>query len=219
MHPDLEPERLLAAYATGIFPMADCETGELYWLSPHVRGIIELDRFHVPRSLRSVCRSGRFELIADSAFAEVIAGCADRPQGTWISDDIREAYTTLHELGFAHSVEVWQEGRLVGGLYGVALGGAFFGESMFHRVRDASKVALVALVARLRERGFTLLDVQFVTDHLHRFGAVTIWRDDYERRLRRALQQTCRFAEPGERLQARLPPSSKGGGRNASPPG
>ena len=192
MHPDLVPARLLAAYAAGVFPMAD-DSGELHWLAPDPRAIIELTASRsasapaVPRSLRSVIRRGVFTVTMDRAFDRIIEACANRAEGTWISEDIKEAYSTLHRQGFAHSVECWRSHELAGGLYGVAIGGAFFGESMFHRETNASKVALVFLVERMRARGFALLDVQFMTEHLRRFGAVEIPRADYERRLRRAV--------------------------------
>ncbi len=194
MRLDLTPKSLLTAYANGIFPMAD-EDGEILWLTPDRRAILELDAFKIPRSLRAVLRRGRFTVTVNRAFAEVIAGCADRPDGTWISPAIHKAYTKLYRLGFAHSVEAWQEDTLAGGLYGVAIGGAFFGESMFHRVPEASKVALVCLVERLRRRGFRLLDVQFQNPHLRRFGAVEIPRRDYERRLRDAIGRSCEFVD------------------------
>lgn len=161
----------------GVFPMGD-EDGRILWFSPDPRGILPLDRFHVPRSLGRVVRSGRFEIRLSTAFDEVMRACADRGQ-TWISEEIIASYWRLHRLGHAHSVEAWREGRLVGGLYGVALGAAFFGESMFHRETDASKVALVALVRRLRDRGFRLLDTQWMTPHLRRFGGVEIPRLRY----------------------------------------
>ncbi|HXH05470.1 MAG TPA: leucyl/phenylalanyl-tRNA--protein transferase [Vicinamibacterales bacterium] len=187
-------DELLLAYANGWFPMAD-DHRRIRWYSPDPRGILPLDRFHVPRRLARTIRQGRFEIRVDTAFREVIEACArNRDEGTWISREIIETYVALHERGFAHSVEAWAEGRLAGGLYGVALLGAFFGESMFHRVRDASKVALVALVERLRERGYRLLDVQWLTGHLEQFGAIEIPRADYLRRLRDALQLECRFA-------------------------
>lgn len=195
MHPDLVPERLLAAYAIGIFPMAD-DRGELHWLAPDPRAIIELDALKISRSLRTLHSRGVFEITFDRAFDEVIHNCADRPEGTWISGEIREAYKHLNRLGFAHSVESWQDDQLAGGLYGVSIGGAFFGESMFFRESNASKIALVGLVERLRERGYTLLDVQFMTEHLRQFGAVEIPRVDYERRLSRALRQDCSFLDP-----------------------
>ncbi|UCE61630.1 MAG: leucyl/phenylalanyl-tRNA--protein transferase [Phycisphaerales bacterium] len=197
MHADLAPERLLAAYAVGIFPMAD-DDGELHWLAPDPRTVINLDSFTVSRSLRVVVQRGVFEVSVNRAFAEVVSACADRPEGTWISAEIAEAYSELHRLGFCHSIEAWKDDRLAGGLYGVALAGAFFGESMFYRVTDASKVALVKLVERMRDRGFKLLDVQFATEHLRRFGAVEIPRREYERRLAEALRVSCWFDEaPG----------------------
>ncbi len=194
MHPELAPANLLAAYASGIFPMAD-DDGRLLWFAPDPRAIIELDGLIVSRSLRSAARRGVFEVTVNRAFPEVIAACADRSEGTWISAQIHEAYTGLHRLGFAHSVECWRDGQLAGGLYGVSIGGAFFGESMFHRASDASKVALLHLVDRMRARGLELLDVQFVTDHLARLGAVEIARAEYERRLRRVIVLPCRFVD------------------------
>lgn len=191
---NLSPRRLLAGYVVGIFPMAD-DDGKVYWLAPDPRAIINLDAFRVTRSLRTLVRRGLFEIRINSSFAEVAAACADRPDGTWISPQIRDAYTELHRLGFAHSVEAWKEGALAGGLYGVAIGGAFFGESMFHRATGASKVAMVHLVERMRQRGMTLLDVQFMTEHLRSFGAVEITRRDYERRLRDAVRRPCAFVD------------------------
>ena len=149
------------------------EDGEIGWFSPDPRGIIPLDTFHVPARLARIVRSGRFEIRVDTAFESVMRACAERPDdGTWISEDIVQSYLALHRLGLAHSVEAWRRGALVGGLYGVHLGGAFFGESMFHRETDASKVALVALVDRMQRRGFALLDTQWVTPHLEQFGAI-----------------------------------------------
>ncbi|HNQ24146.1 MAG TPA: leucyl/phenylalanyl-tRNA--protein transferase [Phycisphaerae bacterium] len=194
MSPELTPHFLLSAYACGLFPMGD-EDGQVHWFSPDPRAIIEFDAVRTPRTLRSTIRKGTFEIKVNRAYAEVMAACADRAEGTWISPAIMTAYRALHALGFAHSVEAWQGERLVGGLYGVALGGAFFGESMFHRVPDASKVALLALVQRLRERGFVLLDVQFVTEHLARFGAREIPRRDYLRRLRHAVRLERSFTD------------------------
>ncbi len=194
---ELQPELLLSAYAAGVFPMAD-DSGELMWFCPHPRAIIPLDAFHVSDNLRRRCASGRFAVTVNRAFERVMTVCADRDDGTWISPEIIKSYTQLHELGFAHSVEAWRADALVGGLYGVSLGGAFFGESMFHRETDASKVALVFLVERLNERGYSLLDVQFMTDHLKRFGAVEIPRDAYLAQLEIASSQPCVFAdEPG----------------------
>jgi len=194
MSSELTPSVVLEGYRLGIFPMAD-ELGEIYWFSPDPRCVIELERFRIPRSLRPVLNQRRFETRVNTAFAEVIRACADRPEGTWISSEIIAVYSALHRAGYAHSVESWQDRRLAGGLYGVALGGAFFGESMFYRVPDASKVALVALVARLRQRGFVLLDTQWSTPHLQRFGAVEIPRREYLRRLDAALRLSCRFAD------------------------
>lgn len=174
---------LLAAYASGWFPMADDE-GEISWYSPDPRGIIPLEAFHAPARLRRQVRQGVFRIEIDTAFEEVIRACAESERepgdsGTWISDEIIDSYCALHELGYAHSVEAWSGNELAGGLYGVALGGAFFGESMFHRQTNASKVALVALVDRLRARSFGLLDTQWVTEHLQQFGATEIPRPDY----------------------------------------
>lgn len=194
---DLTPELLLRAYAVGIFPMADSRTSKhLYWLDPELRGIIPLDGFHISRRLRKTVRRSPFEVCVDRAFREIIAACAEGREGrpeSWINQDIRRLYISLHEMGVAHSVECWREGALTGGLYGVALGGAFFGESMFSRARDASKVALVHLVARLKAGGFTLLDTQFVTKHLQQFGAIEITRSEYRRRLSQALHQSAVF--------------------------
>jgi leucyl/phenylalanyl-tRNA--protein transferase len=189
----LAPEGVLLAYSHGIFPMADERSGEVLWFRPDPRAIIPLDGFHISRSLARTLRRGRFEIRVDTDFEGVIRGCADRPEGTWISERFVEVYTALHKAGQAHSVEAWLKGRLVGGTYGLALGGAFMAESMFHRETNASKVALGALVLRLRERGFILLDVQYVTPHLESLGAVEITRRAYERRLAEALRLDCRF--------------------------
>jgi len=194
MRPDLAPERLLAAYAIGIFPMADDE-GEIHWFAPDPRATIELDSFKMSRSLRALCRKNVFRITIDQAFDRVIHCCADRGEGTWISDDIKEAYSRLHELGFAHSMEAWRGDELAGGLYGVAIAGAFFGESMFHEVTDASKVALAHLVEHMRVRGYVLLDVQFVTKHLEQFGAIEVPRSEYERRLQDAMLVDCAFVD------------------------
>lgn len=193
----LSPDLLLRAYAIGIFPMAESrEATEIHWVEPTQRGIIPLESFHVPKSLRKVVRQQRFEVTVDQDFVGVIDGCAEPKEGrddTWINPTIRRLYVELHRMGHAHSVECWREGKLVGGLYGVALGGAFFGESMFSREPDASKVALVHLVAILRKGCFRLLDTQFVTDHLERFGAVEVSRDAYRERLNRAINVTAQF--------------------------
>jgi leucyl/phenylalanyl-tRNA--protein transferase len=189
----LTPEGVELAYRHGIFPMADEQSGEVLWFRPDPRAIIPLDGLHVSRSLARTIRRALFEVRVDTDFAGVMRGCADRPEGSWISERFIEVYGALHRAGKAHSVEVWREGRLAGGAYGVALGGAFMAESMFHRVTDASKVALAALVERLRERRFTLLDVQYVTPHLESLGAVEITRREYERRLEGALALSRRF--------------------------
>src|SRR5262245_16352013 len=166
---DLSPERLLQAYRQGIFPWYD-ESYPICWWSPDPRAIFELDRIHVSRRLRRTLRSGKFTLTADRDFAGVIRGCANRADGTWITSDMIEAYERLHHLGHAHSVEAWQDGDLAGGVYGVALGGFFAGESMFHRRSDASKAALTFLLQRLHERGYVLFDTQMVTEHTARLG-------------------------------------------------
>jgi leucyl/phenylalanyl-tRNA--protein transferase len=195
----LTPELLLNAYAVGIFPMAESrDDPELYWIDPERRGILPLEQFHVPRSLRRTLRRAPFEIRVDSAFRAVVAGCAEptreRPE-SWINDQIQAVYGALFDAGYAHSVECWRDDGLVGGLYGVAIGGAFFGESMFSRAEDASKVALVHLVARMEVGGFRLLDTQFVTAHLARFGAIEIPRADYRKRLRLALRAQASFPE------------------------
>ncbi len=183
----LTPELLLAAYGNGIFPMADEDSDwEISWYSPAERGVLPLESFHIPHDLSRLLRQRQFEVTFDRDFEAVMRGCADR-DSTWISEKLVAAYVALHEAGHAHSVECRQEGRLGGGLYGVRLGGAFFGESMFHRVRDASKVALVHLVERLKQGGFTLLDTQFVTPHLEQFDATEIGREEYLRQLANAL--------------------------------
>ena len=193
----IQPELLVSAYASGWFPMA-MENGEIRWFSPDPRGIIPLDRFHVPQRLARVRRQGRFTEEVDRAFEAVIRACAevDRDRddpGTWITDEIVQSYCVLHQRGLAHSVETWRDGRLVGGLYGVALGGAFFGESMFHREPNASKVALMALVDRLRVRGYTLLDTQWTTAHLEQFGAIETPRHAYLKLLEASLRKKCTF--------------------------
>lgn len=193
----LTPELLLRAYEIGLFPMAESqESRHLYWLDPDMRGILPLDGFHLPRRLRRTVLSGRFEVTADRDFRGVIAGCAApqaRRQDTWINHEIETLFIRLHQLGYAHSIECWEEGALVGGLYGVSLGAAFFGESMFSFRRDASKVALVHLVVRLRRGGFSLLDTQFVTGHLAQFGAREIPRAEYKALLARALARPARW--------------------------
>jgi leucyl/phenylalanyl-tRNA--protein transferase len=186
---------LVHAYQQGVFPMG-MEDGTIGWFSPDPRGIIPLETFHVPQRLQRLVRSDRFTTTINQDFVGVMRACAaDREDGTWMTDELLAAYVGLHHQGLAHSVEVWRAGVLVGGLYGVHLGGAFFGESMFHRETDASKVALVVLVERLRTQGFVLLDIQWVTPHLARFGAVEIPRDEYLIRLATALEVRATFAE------------------------
>ncbi len=189
---DLAPGTLLAAYRTGIFPWPDA-SGTLLWWSPDPRAILPLDGMHVSRSLRRTQRRGTFRVTTDVACADVIAACGDRDVGTWITPEIAAAYGHLHELGWVHSVEVWTDDTLVGGLYGVAIGGFFAAESMFHRVRDASKLALAFLVGHVRERGFTLLDVQLSTPHLRTLGVVEIPRAKYLDRLVAALAVPAEF--------------------------
>ena len=194
----LTPEILVRAYAAGIFPMAEStDDPELFWVDPRRRGILPLDAFHVPRRLRRVVRRQIFEIRCDSAFEDVIRGCAEASEkrpNTWINDEIVRLYAALFAHGAAHSVECWRDGRLVGGLYGVSLGSAFFGESMFSAETDASKVALVHLVARLRLCGFRLLDTQFLTPHLARFGGIEISRKHYHRLLAEALTYRAVFS-------------------------
>ncbi len=192
---------LLDCYARGVFPMADArEDARVFLIDPERRGVLPLAGFHVPARLARTVRQDRYEVRADAAFHEVVLACAATGPGrteTWINRPIERLYLHLHEMGFAHSVECWRQGDLVGGLYGVALGGAFFGESMFSRARDASKVALVHLAARLIAGGFRLLDAQFMTDHLAQFGAQEIGRGDYHRRLERALAVEADFYAAG----------------------
>jgi leucyl/phenylalanyl-tRNA--protein transferase len=211
--PILTPAILLRAYAEGIFPMAERRGDpDLFWVSPEMRGIIPLDDFHVPRRLARTVRSDRFEVTADLAFIDVMRACAepapDRAE-SWINDEIVRLYTALHATGHAHSIECWREGKLAGGLYGVKLGAAFFGESMFTRERDASKVALVHLVARLRRGGFGLLDTQFLTAHLARFGTIEIPRAQYRALLARAISHDAAFYWPA--------PSGKSGIASSAP--
>jgi leucyl/phenylalanyl-tRNA---protein transferase len=190
---EISPSLLLRAYASGVFPMAEgAEAAETFWVDPQRRGVLPLDGLHVSRRLRRTFLRGDFDIRVDAAFADVLDACADRPE-TWINAEIRRLYRALNRMGHAHSVEVWVDGELAGGLYGVALGAAFFGESMFSRRTDASKLALVALVARLRAGGFRLLDTQFVTDHLARLGAVEISRQSYRRRLADAINRPADF--------------------------
>jgi len=189
----LDSETLLMAYSQGAFPMTDSD-GTTRWYTADPRGILPLESFHIPHSLRQVIRQNKFEVRFDHDFEAVMRACMNvREDGSWISEQLIAVYKQLHELGFAHSVEAWKDNQLVGGLYGVSLGAAFFGESMFHYARDASKVALVALVDRLLRRGYELLDTQAATAHLQRFGCIEIPADDYLRRLKRALVRRCTF--------------------------
>ena len=191
MSQSILPELLEEAYRRGIFPMAD-EDGMIHWYSPDPRTVIDLDRFHIPRRLTQTIRGEKFEIAVDRDFEGVVRGCANREE-TWINEEIAAAYTALHRIGKAHSVEAYHEGKLAGGIYGVSLGGAFMGESMFTIVRDASKVCLAFLVGRLKNRGYALFDVQFTTPHLKKFGAVELPRSEYLRRLEKALLLSCRF--------------------------
>ncbi|KAA5612434.1 leucyl/phenylalanyl-tRNA--protein transferase [Rhodovastum atsumiense] len=207
---EVTPDLMLRAYRAGLFPMAETRRGDrLYWLDPEQRGVLPLEGFHLSRRLLRTALNGGFEVVADRDFPSTIAACAEAAPGredTWINPEIERLFTDLHRLGHAHSIECRLHGCLVGGLYGVALGGAFFGESMFSRVRDASKVALVHLVARLRLGGFTLLDTQFVTSHLAQFGAIEIPRDAYKTLLAQAVDTPARWileVDPG-RLEAEM---------------
>lgn len=192
----ISAELLLHAYRNAVFPMA-MEGGEIAWFSPDPRAILPLDAFHVPHGLKRTLKKARFEIRVNTAFDAVMRACAQR-EDMWINAEILASYVNLHRRGYAHSVEAWLDGKLAGGLYGVAIGGAFFGESMFHKVTDASKVALHALVTRLRERGFVLLDTQWVTGHLTTFGAVEISRAEYRRRLGEAVDMGCRFVDSAQ---------------------
>ena len=193
----ITPEVLLKAYAIGVFPMAESASDPgLFWIEPEQRGLIPLDKFHLPRRLARTIRSRKFDVRTDTDFEGVIAGCAKPAPGrrkTWINDRIHDLYSDLFARGHCHTVETWHEGKLVGGLYGIALGGSFFGESMFSTESDASKVALVYLVARLKYGGFTLLDIQFLTEHLQNFGAFEVEREDYQERLTAALSVSSDF--------------------------
>lgn len=193
----LTPDILLRAYAMGIFPMSEGRNdSELHWIDPRRRGILPLDGFHLSRSLARRIRRGDYRATVDTSFAEVVAACADRPD-TWISHRIARLYQSLHDAGHAHSIEVWQGDRLVGGVYGVVLGAAFFGESMFSRATDASKVALAYTVQRLNAGGFRLFDTQFLTPHLASLGAIEISRADYHRRLAASLDALATFTPEG----------------------
>lgn len=192
---DLSPTSLLTAYINGVFPMADARDGEVGWYSPEERGVLELENLRVSRSLRKAVARSRFRTTIDLDFLTVIRLCGELREETWISQEIEDAYIHLHSLGFAHSVECWLNDELVGGLYGVSINGAFFGESMFHRATDASKVALVRLVNHLRERGMELLDTQYLTDHLASLGAVEMGRKEYLGRLSSALSSSATFSD------------------------
>jgi leucyl/phenylalanyl-tRNA--protein transferase len=194
---EITPQVLLKAYACGIFPMAEsAEDPQLYWIEPQARGVLPLERVEIPRRLQRTIRQKPYDVCIDSDFEGVITGCAaSRPgrHSTWINNRIRSLYRELHRLGYCHTVEVWDTGRLVGGLYGVALGGAFFGESMFSEVRDASKIALIYLCARLIRGGFVMLDTQFVTDHLRQFGTIEVEKSEFHRQLEHALKVEADF--------------------------
>ncbi|NIZ59921.1 leucyl/phenylalanyl-tRNA--protein transferase [Sedimentitalea sp. CY04] len=193
---ELTADLLLRAYSVGVFPMAEHQDDpEVFWVDPKLRGILPLDGFRISRSLAKRLKRGAFQITIDQDFPAVVRACADRAE-TWINDDIYNRYVELHQLGHAHSVEVWQDGELSGGVYGVTLGGAFFGESMFSRRTDASKIALCFLIDRLRQAGFTLCDTQFITPHLASMGGVEISRDDYQARLKDALLVTSDFTAP-----------------------
>lgn len=201
---DITPDILLKAYAAGIFPMAeDADDPTIYWVEPRARGVLPLDRFHVPRRLARTVRSDLFEVVTDRDFDGVIDGCAAPRRDTartWINGRIRDLYSALFDLGHCHTVEVYHQGRLAGGLYGVSLGAAFFGESMFHEVRDASKVALVHLVARLRLSGYRLADTQFITEHLSQFGVEEVPRHIYKRQLSAAIAEQAEWGPPDRAL-------------------
>lgn len=205
---EVTPELLLRAYSAGLFPMAETRaSNRLYWLDPEHRGILPLAGFHLSRRLLRTVRSGLYTVTADEDFAGVIAACASSAPGredTWINPDIERLFSALHQLGHAHCVETRLDGVLVGGLYGVSLGGAFFGESMFSRARDASKVALVHLVARLRAGGYRLLDTQFTTTHLEQFGTREVPRDDYKRMLADALDEPARWDMADATIQTEI---------------
>ncbi len=213
-HFEITPELLLRAYRAGLFPMAESRRGDrLYWLDPEMRGVIPLDGFHLPKRLLRTVLAGGFSVTSNRAFGAVVAGCAEPAEGreeTWINPEIERLFGALHGMGQAHSVEVWQgapeDGRLAGGLYGVALGGAFFGESMFSRTRDASKVALVHLVARLRLFGFRLLDAQFQTTHLAQFGCREVPRTHYKALLSEAVEEAIPWVDAPDpaRIEAEI---------------
>ena len=188
----LKPDNMLRLYASGAFPMADAETGGINWYLPEIRTIIPLNRYNIPRSAKKAIDEKNFEIKFDSNFEGVVAGCADR-ESTWISDELIAAYRRLKKRGHIHSVESWKDGKLVGGLYGVTFRGAFFGESMFSKVSQASKAALLALLKHLKEKNFVLLDVQYMTEHLKMFGAVEISFEEYTKLLHKAYVKVCEF--------------------------
>lgn len=193
----LTPELLLQAYQAGVFPMSEGrDDPNVFWVDPTMRGIIPLDGFHISRSLARHMRRGSFDVTYDQAFEDVVKGCADRPE-TWINGPIFDLYVALHRQGYAHSIEIWQDARLVGGVYGVTIGAAFFGESMFSRVTDASKVALAHLVDRLRMTGYALFDTQFITPHLASLGGIEVPRREYREILAEALNRDTDFTTPG----------------------
>ncbi len=194
----LTPDLLIRAYSAGVFPMAESrETSDVFWVDPRARGIIPLNGFHMSRSLRRTLLSGRFVATVDTAFGGVVDACAARSE-TWISHRIQSLYMDLHRMRRAHSIEVWYDGQLAGGVFGIAVGGAFFGESMFSRVSDASKVALAYMVDRVRNAGFSLFDTQFITEHLATLGAIEVDRDEYHERLAEALDIRADFRLPGK---------------------
>lgn len=188
----LKPDNMLRLYASGAFPMADSKTGTINWYMPETRTIIPLDHYNIPRSARKASESISFEIRKDTDFAGIIEGCSDREQ-TWLSKDLIDAYKRLHKRGHVHTVETWLEGELVGGLYGITFRGAFFGESMFSRVSESSKTALIALIKHLKEKDYLLLDVQYLTEHLQMFGAVEISFDVYTEMLRQSYLRGCEF--------------------------
>lgn len=194
---DLTPELVLWGYSRGLFPMAESRLGPVHWYEPTLRGVLPLDRLKVSRSLSKVLRSNQFRCTYNTAFAAVVAACAER-DSTWISEEIVDVYTTLHTMGSAHSIEVWQQDTLVGGLYGVGIDAAFFGESMFHTVTDASKVALVHLVQRMLSRGYRLLDTQYLTPHLASLGGIEISKAEYLDALRSALRVPASFVDSSD---------------------
>lgn len=217
--PNLTPELLIKAYTVGIFPMSEgADDPTIFWVQPEMRGILPLDKFHLPRSLRKAMRKNPFTVTIDTAFADVMKLCAQEApdrESTWINDEIMNAYIGLHKLGNAHSVECWQDGELVGGLYGVKVGAAFFGESMFSRKTNASKIALTHLVHRMRLGGFTLLDTQFTTPHLEKFGVIEIPKEDYELLLEPAVSQFANFF-PYTSADSGNPDGYDGGGTSDS---